>query len=149
MYTRVVLILIFFTGCRHDDQHSAIIEPDGNSRGYQWTRVTDNAAFMPTDRLQFQNIRDTLWAFHPNGNYYSTDGETFFLTILEPKISTNAIPGYLFTNNKLITVIPDSSVIKTDSNSIITYKSVDLSHWSVKAKAVPLALVNPSPLFPG
>lgn len=146
MYTRVVLILIFFTGCGHDDQRAANIEPGGNSREYQWKKLADSAAFMPTDRLQFQNIRDTLWAFHPNGNYYSTDGETFQLSILEPKISKDAIPGYLFSNNKLITVIPASSGNKNDSNSIITYKSVDLSHWNVKTKAVPLALVRPSPL---
>src|SRR5215203_2294745 len=105
MVIRYVFIFFLFAGCNERRRLPETIQPTGNSGEYEWTKLCDSTGFFPTNRLQFLNIRDTLWVFHPNGNYYSTDGISFQLCGLEAKLSSPGIPGYLFSNNNLISVV--------------------------------------------
>jgi hypothetical protein len=143
MFNRYVLIFFFFAGCDERSQQAEVFKPAENSSGYQWTKLSDSVGFLPTDRLQFLNIRDTLWVFHPNGNYYSTDGTSFQLSGLEAKLSGSTIPGYLFSNNKLISVVAAKRDATTDSSLMITYKSADLLQWNQKTKVTSIPLINP------
>jgi hypothetical protein len=143
MFNRYVLIFFLFAGCHERSPQAEVAKPVQDSKRYRWTKLSDSAAFLPTDRLQFLNIRDTLWVFHPNGNYYSTDGTSFQLSSLEPKLSGPAIPCYLFSNNRLISVVAAKSGVTTDSSLMITYKSADLLQWNQKTKVTSIPFINP------
>src|SRR5439155_20246519 len=41
---------------------------------YKWIQITDNAAFPKSYNFQLFSIRDTLWALHHAGTWFSTDG---------------------------------------------------------------------------
>lgn len=47
------------------------------SNQYSWTKVTDGAVFPGAYNFQVFTVRDQMWAFHPQGNWYSTDGRTW------------------------------------------------------------------------
>jgi len=47
---------------------------DGTIPEYKWIKHTGNAAFPKSYNFQLFNFRDTLWAFHPAGNWYSLNG---------------------------------------------------------------------------
>lgn len=41
---------------------------------YAWQKVLDSAAWRKNYNFQLFSIRDTLWTFHPDGNWYAADG---------------------------------------------------------------------------
>ena len=147
MFIRNVIIFFLLAGCDERGTVPEAVLPANNSGEYEWTKLSDSAGFIPTGDLQFVNIRDTLWLFHPNGNYYSTDGIKFHLSGLEAKLSLSGKPGYLFSNNKLITVVAGQAGKKNDSSSMITYKSFDLLNWNLATKAISLPLIDHSLLI--
>ena len=50
-------------------------KPLSNTAGqYSWTKVTDKAAFSGAYNFPVFTMRGQMWAFHPQGNWYSTDG---------------------------------------------------------------------------
>jgi len=74
------------------------------------------------------NIRDTIWAFLHNGIYYSTNGINFHLSKLESVVSSTGITGYIFFNNKLISLShfkPHSLASSTG----FTHTSLNLQDW--------------------
>lgn len=50
--------------------------PPGNSL-YSWVKVTDAAAFPGAYNFPVFTVRHQMWAFHHQGNWYSTDGRTW------------------------------------------------------------------------
>ncbi|HSB94005.1 MAG TPA: hypothetical protein VLC28_12860, partial [Flavitalea sp.] len=147
MFTRYALIFLLLTSCRDGTQLPATSEPVEDSPGYKWKKLSDNGGFVPTDRIQFLNVRDTLWSFNANGNYYSTDGIHFLLSGLQPKVSSIGIPGYLYINNRLIAAIPTRGRSLIDSNTIEIFKSDDLLHWNFQRTATSLGLSTTSALI--
>lgn len=54
--------------------------PSGASSGpgqYSWTRVTEAAAFPGAYNFPVFTVRHEMWAFHPQGNWSSTDGRSW------------------------------------------------------------------------
>lgn len=44
---------------------------------YTWAKVADGAAFPGAYNFPVFTVRGQMWAFHPAGNWYSTDGQTW------------------------------------------------------------------------
>jgi hypothetical protein len=44
---------------------------------YSWTKVTDGAAFPGAYNFPVFTVRNQMWAFHHQGNWYSTDGRNW------------------------------------------------------------------------
>jgi len=95
---------------------------------YQWEKLSDTAAFKRADKIQLMNIRDTIWAFLQHGIYYSTNGINFHLSKLEPIVSSTGLSGFIFFNNKLISLShfkPHSLASSTG----FTHTSLNLQDW--------------------
>ena len=56
---------------------SSNAEADALSSKYSWVKVSDGAAFPGAYNFQVFTMHDQMWAFHHQGNWYSTDGRTW------------------------------------------------------------------------
>lgn len=58
-------------GCR-------VAEQGKNSpSAYAWTKVSDHAPFPESYNFPMFNLRNQLWAFHSEGNWFSTEGKSW------------------------------------------------------------------------
>src|SRR5256885_11807441 len=62
-----------------------------SAKHYQWAQVTDHAAFPGSYNFPLFNIRNKLWVFHSEGNWYSEDGKNWTKSDL-PRLGLNT--GY-------------------------------------------------------
>src|SRR5262245_12506617 len=49
-------------------------QPDG---GYQWRQANAKAPFPGSYNYPLFNVRNKLWAFHPEGTWHSDDGKAW------------------------------------------------------------------------
>src|SRR5205823_4529508 len=79
----VTLALVIFAclsafACAVGDVKTFSNQPLSKTAGqYSWTKVTDKAAFPGSYNFPVFTVRNQMWAFHPQGNWSSTDGRTW------------------------------------------------------------------------
>src|SRR5690349_10230890 len=62
---------------------------------YAWTKILDSAAWKKSYNFEMFSVRDTLWVFHPDGNWYSTDGKEWSKSALPNAIYNLAFLDYV------------------------------------------------------
>ena len=73
--------------------HSA--SPGVNNGSYRWTKLVDSAPWKKSYNFQMFSFRDTLWTFHFDGNWYSTDGINWTKSTLPNAIYNLAFLDYI------------------------------------------------------
>lgn len=68
---------------------------------YAWAKITDNAEWGKGYNFQLLNFRDTLWALHHEGNWYSVDGLKWTQSSLPNAINNLAFLDYIPFNDAL------------------------------------------------
>lgn len=101
---------------------------------YRWTKVTDNAAFSKSYNFQLFNHHDTLWAFHTNGNYFSTDGKSWVKSTLDNSIYNLAFLDYVQFNNSILGLGHFEGNIERFSLTTSVTKTTDLKTWRILSK---------------
>ena len=96
---------------------------------YQWTKLLDSADWKKSYNFQMFNVRDTLWVFHPDGNWFSADGVHWQKSVLP-----NAIYNLAFLKN-----IPFKGAVyglghfEGNIEKFILrpeiYRTTDMRHW--------------------
>ena len=78
MATLILCISAAVAACGANVDSRSPNEPSIESdKNYRWARVTDHAAFPEAYNFPLFNIRNRLWAFHGQGNWYSEDGKNW------------------------------------------------------------------------
>lgn len=62
---------------------------------YVWTKLLDNAEWRKTYNFQLFSLRNTLWTFHPDGTWYTTDGANWKKSPLPNSIKNLAFLDYI------------------------------------------------------
>jgi hypothetical protein len=62
---------------------------------YVWTKLLDSAAWKKNYNFQMFSNRDTLWTFHPDGNWFSTNGTNWTKSTLPNAIHNLAFLDYV------------------------------------------------------
>ena len=101
------------------------------SQGYTWTEYTGNAPFPKSYNFQLFNIRDTLWAFHSAGNWYSANGKDWTKSRLPNSINNLAFLDYVFFNNAVYGLGHFEGNIENYKLSTEIFKTTDLKSWTV------------------
>src|SRR5690349_5221338 len=92
------LILISLTACfgqsgQTDTKIQQAIDPL-NIKEYVWFKRLDSADWKKCYNFQMFTIQDTLWVFHPDGNWFSTDGTNWAKSALPNAINNLAFLDY-------------------------------------------------------
>jgi hypothetical protein len=80
----VFFVLLFLTSCAAVAGNTSVLEAHSDTADlYHWTRITENAEFPVGYNFPVFVAKDKMWAFHAEGNWYSTDGISWFKSSLE------------------------------------------------------------------
>lgn len=105
-----------------------------NMVGYKWTRLTDNAAFKKSYNFQLIAHDNLLWAFHTDGNYYSTDGKSWIKSQLPNSISNLAFLDYVQYNNSVLGLGHFEGNIEYFKLTTPITRTTDFKTWQTLAK---------------
>ena len=93
----IVSILITCTNSPnkiHSQQSDNVLYKKDSS--YQWTRVIENAKWSKSYNFQMFSIKDTLWVFHSDGNWFSTNGMDWKKSPLKNSLNNLAFLDYVY-----------------------------------------------------
>jgi hypothetical protein len=102
--------------------------------GYKWIECTTDADFPKSYNFQLFNVRDTLWAFHPKGNWYTQNGKDWTKGSLPNSIHNLAFLDYIQFNNSIIGLGHFEGNIEHYTLTTEVYQTKDMRTWVVLAK---------------
>lgn len=71
------------------------VHADTSNGKYVWTELTDKAAFPKGYNFQLFSVKDTLWALHHTGTWFSIDGKQWTKNTLTNIIKNNGFLDYV------------------------------------------------------
>lgn len=101
--------------------------------GYRWVKVTDKAAFSKSYNFQLFSHQNQLWAFHPDGNYYTTDGKQWTKSPLPNSIHNLAFLDYVQFNNAIFGLGRFEGNIERYAFRTPVTKTIDMKSWQTLA----------------
>ncbi len=103
--------------------------PHKQTENYTWTKLLDSAAWKKSYNFQLFSIRDTLWTFHFDGNWYSTDGKNWTLSVLPNAIGNLAFLDYVQFKDAIYGIGYFNGNIENATLKNEIYKTTDYRHW--------------------
>lgn len=100
---------------------------------YSWTKVLDSAPWKKSYNFQMFSIRDTLWTFHHDGNWYSTNGKDWTKSFLNNSIGNLAFLDYITFSGNIYGLGHFEGNIEQYTFSPSIYRTVDLKSWTTIA----------------
>ncbi len=130
-----LLISIASAACAPSaDSHIENDQPIVDSN-YHWTKVTDNAPFPGSYNFPLFNLRNKLWAFHSQGNWYSEDGKSWIKAELPPLGLRTGFQQYVQLNDAIYALgTSEGDYLHLSTGSRIARTSSDLKRWEVIAE---------------
>lgn len=130
----IPLLISIMASCTSQTKVPAA-EPGENSYSnsdspYVWTKLLDSAAWKKNYNFQMFSNRDTLWTFHPDGNWFSTDGINWTKSSLPNAIYNLAFLDYIQFNDTLLGLGHFEGNIEQFSFKPEIYKTVDFRNWT-------------------
>lgn len=101
---------------------------------YIWKRLTDHAAFAKSYNFQILSHHDTLWVFHPDGNYFSIDGKKWTKSSLSNIIHNLAFLDYVYFNRSVYGLGHFKGNIERFTLRTPIHRSSDFKTWQQLAK---------------
>jgi hypothetical protein len=116
-------------------KHPQQLSPFQNTLpGYKWSQHTDNAAFPKSYNFQLISLRDTIWAFHSAGNWYSVNGKDWTKSVLPNSINNVAFLDYVVFKNAVYGLGNFEGNIERHTLKPEIYKSTNLRNWTILSK---------------
>lgn len=101
---------------------------------YSWTKVTDSAAFPGAYNFPVFVVRNQMWAFHPQGNWFSNDGKTWIKSELPLAGLNSGYQKYVQLGDAVYalgTMTGDYTNLHLSSRIV---KTVDFNRWETVAE---------------
>jgi len=124
------LLLIFFMACNGSENSNKLKSGSTNdSTVYAWRKITDSAPWKKTYNYQAFTIRDTLYIFHPDGVWYTTDLTAWHPSSLQDTIANQAFLDYVQWNDSIYGLGHFEGNIEQFSWKPSIYLTTDVRHW--------------------
>ena len=104
-----------------------------NIAGSHWIQLTPQAAFNKSYNFQLITLRDTVWAFHPDGNYFSSDGKEWTMGKLSNIINNLAFLDYIAFKGAIYGLGHFEGNIERFAQTSTIYKTTNMRDWEVLA----------------
>lgn len=102
---------------------------NSNDSTYVWTKLLDSADWKKNYNFQMFSQRDTLWTFHPDGNWFSTNGINWTKSQLPNSIFNLAFLDYVQLNDVILGLGHFEGNIEQFTFRPEIYKTVDFKNW--------------------
>ncbi len=100
---------------------------------YHWTKILDSGAWKKSYNFQMFNVRDTLWVFHPDGNWFSADGKNWTKSVLPNAINNLAFLDYIYFKDAIYGLGHFEGNIERFTQDNTVYRSSDMRTWEETA----------------
>lgn len=137
MIQKFYFILFLTTiSCSHQSANTreSSLPPRSESR-YIWKKVLDSAAWRKNYNFQLFSIRDTLWTCHPDGNWFSTNGNDWKKSDLPNAIGNLAFLDYVPFHNSLYGLGHFEGNIERFTFQPQIYRTENFKSWKVLTRA--------------
>jgi len=101
---------------------------------YVWTKVLDSADWKKSYNFQMFSVHDTLWTFHSDGNWYSTDGLTWAKSPLPNSINNLAFLDYIKFNDAIFGLGYFEGNIERFTLKSEIYRTKDFKKWETLSR---------------
>lgn len=132
-----LLILLFFS-CENTIKKSNPLEAKTekviSDTAYTWTKLLDSAAWRKNYNFQMFSINDTLWTFHPDGTWYSQNGENWQKSVLTNSIGNLAFLDYVYFKGSVYGLGYFKGNIEEYEFKPEIYKTSDFKNWLTISK---------------
>lgn len=136
----LILLAIFFTSCWgrvEKDRTNVQTTVNGSKEKYVWTKLLDSADWKKSYNFQMFSIRDTLWVFHFDGNWYSVDGKQWTKSLLPNAIGNLSFLNYVQFKDGLYGLGHfEGNIEKFDLKNSI-YRTRDFKQWDTASSSLP------------
>lgn len=127
------LLFLLLLSCTEQKNNNAVALKDNpvitKDSNYIWTKLTDSAAWKKNYNFQMFSCRDTLWTFHPDGNWFSADGTNWTKSELTNAIHNLAFLDYVQFKDTIFGLGHFEGNIETFTFKPEIYKTTDFKHW--------------------
>ena len=128
----LVMMMTMLISCRNSsDSNQAKSETESE---YEWKKLTDTAAWSKSYNFQMIKVQDTIWTFHPDGNWYSTDGMEWQKSSLSNSIGNHAFLDYIFFDDAVWGLGNFEGNIEKFTFKPEIYKTADFKQWQTVSK---------------
>jgi len=125
----MLLIALFSCADQPSQKASALSQQYGNDTTCVWTKLLDSAAWKKSYNFQMFNIHDTLWVFHPDGTWFSSDGISWTRSPLPNAICNLAFLDYVLFKDAVYGLGHFEGNIEQFTFRPVIYKTTDFRHW--------------------
>lgn len=101
---------------------------------YVWTKLLDSAEWKKSYNFQMFSNHDTLWTFHPDGNWFSKDGVNWMKSKLPNAIYNLALLDYVQFNGAIYGLGHFEGNIEQFTFRPEIYKTLDFVNWETVSK---------------
>jgi hypothetical protein len=137
----IIVTLLLFTSATGSacgvsvDSRSRNNPPIESDQNYRWTKLTDHAAFPEGYNFPLFNIRNRLWVFRSQGNWYSEDGKNWTKADLPPLGLRTGYQQYVQFNDAIYALgTMQGNYLNLKVGSRIARTSGDFKSWEVVAE---------------
>jgi hypothetical protein len=113
----------------HGQDPSALSDTSASHSAHRWTKLLDSAPWTKSYNFQMLVVRDTLWVFHSDGSWFSTDGIRWTKSSLPNAIYNLAFLDYVKFHNTVYGLGHLIGNIDRYTFHPVIYRTTDLRHW--------------------
>jgi hypothetical protein len=133
-----LVVIIFFFGCSDRKRQETAQTPSDYQvkvNKYVWTKLLDSADWKKSYNFQMFSLKDTLWVFHFDGNWYSVDGKEWRKSLLPNAVGSISFVNYVQFKNAVYGLGHFEGNIEKFSLQNCIYRTSDLQHWDTISKS--------------
>ncbi len=135
----LVLASLFLTGCMGQSEKSStepqVASKAVNAEKYKWTKFLDSADWKKSYNFQMFSIKDTLWVFHFDGNWYSADGKKWQRSILPNAVGNISFVNYIHFNDAVYGLGHFEGNIEKFNLASSIYRTINFRQWDTISKS--------------
>ncbi|KOY86495.1 hypothetical protein AD998_10375 [bacterium 336/3] len=131
-----VCTVLFLTNCKNNTSPSQTKKTKRledsvslSKDSYTWIKVLDSAVWRKSYNFQMFGIRDTLWVFHPQGNWFSLNGKEWQKSPLSNSINNLAFLDYVYFKDAVYGLGYFNGNIENFTFKPEIYKTSDFKNW--------------------
>jgi hypothetical protein len=137
--TLLGILLLFLLSCSNQSNQKVQVKGNSltisNDTSYVWTKLLDSADWKKSYNFQMFAIKDSLWIFHHDGNWFSADGVNWTKSSLPNSIYNLAFLSYVYFKNAIYGLGHFEGNIDQFTFRNEIYRSTDFKQWTILSKS--------------
>jgi hypothetical protein len=133
------LFFLMLLSCQNTPKDKKVSEAETSGAKtdttYVWAKLLDSADWRKSYNFQMFSTNDTLWTFHPDGTWYSSDGKIWSKSSLSNAVGNLAFLDYIQFKGAIYALGYYKGNIEAFEFKPEIFKTINFKHWTTIAKA--------------